>query len=94
MVVVANIYGNDVAMMALDQGDKIVMLAPKDGKMEKYVMDNHKLTLRIDNVEHEFESYVDDNQADIKAVFEMFDEENQNYFNELSSEIILIICNK
>lgn len=94
MVVVADIYGNDVAMMAIEQNGNLYMLAPVDGKMHKYVMDNHKLELTIDNISHTLEAYANDNPTDIKDIFDKFDEANQNYFDELSSELILLVCKK
>ncbi len=92
MVIVANLYGHNVAMMALKVEDELIMLAPIDGKMHKYVEDNHTLKFVMDNKEHELEAYVNDDPSAIEHAFAKFDEEKQNYFDKLTSNLVLLVC--
>lgn len=92
MVIVLDIYGNDVAMRALEYNGDLVMLAPHDGKVQDYVANNGKLKYVRDSKEVVSEAYIDDSMADVEKVFKMFDEAEQNYFKAMSSELVMIVC--
>lgn len=92
-IVVAHIYEKEVAMTAYEKDGKLLMLCPEDGKIHKYVEANHSLEMTMDNEQVKFEAYVDDNYNDIESTFKLFDEAGQNWFDELTSDLRLIVCN-
>ncbi len=91
--VVAHVYEKEVAMTAYLEEGKLLMLCPEDGKVHKYVKDNHSMKLTMDNEECEFEAYVDDNYNDVERVFNLFEETGKNWFDQLSADLRLIVCN-
>lgn len=91
--VVVNIYEKEVAMTAYEKDGKLLMLCPEDGKVHKYVESNHKISMIMDNKEVEFEAYVDDSYDDIEHTFKLFEESGQNWFDKLTSDLRLIVCN-
>lgn len=92
MVIVLDIYGHDVAMRAIEYNGDLVMLSPHDGKVQDYVMKNASVKYIKDNVEIISEAYVNDNVDEIDKVFKLFDAAEQNYFEVMSSELVMIVC--
>ncbi len=92
-IVTLHIFEKEVAMTAYKKDGKLLMLAPVDGKVHKYVEEKHCLELIEDNKKQVYESYVDDNYTDIEKVFKLFKEEGTGWFDKLSSDLVLIVCN-